>query len=315
MPYDPRHDSTRCSSTQALTALVALSIAATVGLVVRLGLVFRPFDAAQPLAIVGGLAGAAAYYRRRGVTNFVATLDALAALVAFTTVYAVLMYAIASTGRPWFDARLAACDAALGFSAPEVVAWFKARPRLELALEIAYFSAIPQTALVIIALGLGGRREELSRFLLRFVASAMLTALVFYVAPARGTCAYYDFEVPDHYRRILIDLEAMRTGAQSVVTWRDAEGLITCPSFHATWGLLLAMALWNVRYVRWPALALNAVMLVSCVPVGMHYLADVLAGGAVVAAVMAAESLVIGRVVWRWPATGVARSAPAPTES
>ncbi len=152
------------------------------------GLWFPWSDAIQPVAIVAGLVGASIYYRRRGVDNFVATLDALATLVAFSTVYTLAMYAIAATGRPWVDASLATFDHALGFSASEVVRWVDARPNTKFALEIAYFSVIPQTVLAIAWLGLRGSgeaRESLRRFLYRFMLAAGLAALVFYFAPAR----------------------------------------------------------------------------------------------------------------------------------
>ena len=48
-------------------------------------------------------------------------------------------------------------------------------------------------------------------------------------------------------------------------------GIITFPSFHASAAILLAWGFWGVRFVRWPALALNLVMTVSCPFVGAHY--------------------------------------------
>src|SRR5262245_60537148 len=51
-------------------------------------------------------------------------------------------------------------------------------------------------------------------------------------------------------------LEALRSGAMSVVRLDDLEGLITFPSFHTANAILFAWALWPVRYLRLPVLAL-----------------------------------------------------------
>ena len=125
---------------------------------------------------------------------------------------------------------------------------------------------------------------------MRFMLCGLLTALGFFWLPAQGTCAFYELDVPAHYRPILDHLAAMRDGARTAITWRDAEGLVVFPSFHTVWGLLLVLAFWPDRRLRWPIVALNAAMIVSTIPIGMHYLADVLGGFGVTGLVLAGES-------------------------
>ena len=57
-----------------------------------------------------------------------------------------------------------------------------------------------------------------------------------------------------------------------------AEGIITFPSLHAALGVLFPAALWHVSGVRWIALALNALLLISTPAYGSHYVVDVVAG-------------------------------------
>jgi membrane-associated phospholipid phosphatase len=269
-----------------LTAITALL--ATIVVVVR-SLEFPPADLISPLAVVALLGGLAVFYERvRPAPNFVLCLKALGMLVAFSSVYAVFMYALATTARPLADPWLAAGDRSLGLSADRLIRWVNARPMVEIVLRAAYFSLIPQTILAIVWLGLANDRRRLDRFLLRFMLGALATAVGFYWWPAIGTCASHDIAVPAHYQAIVEHLQALRGGTRTLVSWRDAEGLITFPSFHAIWAILLVSAFYGRRKVFYPLVLLNAVVLLSTVTTGMHYFTDVLVGSAIAVAVILA---------------------------
>ena len=205
-------------------------------------------------------------------------LKSLALLVAFTTVYSVFMYALATTARPLADPTLAYIDGTMGFSAADVVGWVNARPKLEWALRLVYFSLIPQTILTIVWLGLGNQRERLDKFLVRFMLGALLTAVGFYLLPAVGTCASYDLPVNVCHQKFIEHFAALRDGSLTLVSWRNAEGLMTFPSFHTIWAVLLIAAFYRVPYASWPIALLNVAVVISTVTTGMHYLTDVLAG-------------------------------------
>ena len=63
---------------------------------------------------------------------------------------------------------------------------------------------------------------------------------------------------------------------------QEIEGLVTFPSFHTAAGVLFAWALWSTRWLRWPGLIVNVLMIASVPIIGAHYLVDVF-GGVVVA--------------------------------
>jgi membrane-associated phospholipid phosphatase len=69
------------------------------------------------------------------------------------------------------------------------------------------------------------------------------------------------------------------------------NGVVTFPSFHAAAAILLGWGFWALRWIRWPAVALNIAMFLAAVPIGGHYVADILAGAA--AAVLAIKVAVI----------------------
>ncbi len=269
--------------------LTLLTAALVAGLIWAKQLVFPPADAIAPLATCLALSGVAVFYRvYRPDPSFVLCLKALVALVAFSTVFSMLVYCLAIAGRPLGDKTLAAVDAALGLSAASMIEWTNARPVLALGMWVVYFSIIPQTIFAIVWLGLSNQRASLDKFLVRFMLGGLISAIAFYLLPAKGTCEAYALAVPPHYVKILEHLDALRHGGRTLITWRDAEGLITFPSFHAIWAMLLMAAFWRRGWIFYPIALLNAAVVISTITTGMHYFADVIAGLVVCAAVIAA---------------------------
>jgi membrane-associated phospholipid phosphatase len=274
---------------RTMLRLTLLCAALTASLIAAKGLTFPPADAVSPLLVCMLLLGTAAFYHFvRPAPNFVLTAKALMVLVAFSTVYSMMMYGIATGGQPLADALLARCDAALGLSAPATVRWTVDRPAIAWLLGAAYFSLIPQTILAIAWLGLSDRRGNLDTFLVRFMLGGLITAVGFYWWPAAGTYgAAHNLPVPSYCQKCLEHLEALRSGSHTVITWRETEGLITFPSFHTIWALLLAAAFYRTR-LFWPLALLNVLVVVSTITTGMHYYVDVLAGLLISAFVMLA---------------------------
>jgi membrane-associated phospholipid phosphatase len=266
--------------TRTMVRLTILTGLLTAILIAVKRLVFPLIDVYEPLAICTTLVALAAFYQGlRPAPNFVLVLKSLAVLVGFSTIYSILMYALATGGRPLADPMLARADAALGLSAPAVVRWVNERPAVALIMWLAYFSLIPQTILAIVCLGLGNNRYNLDKFLVRFMLAALITAVGFYLWPAKGTYAPpFNLPAPPHCLPWGEHLDAMRSGARTLVTWRDAEGLIAFPSFHAVWAVLLIASFSGCRRLFWPLAALNVVVVISTITTGMHYFADMFAG-------------------------------------
>jgi membrane-associated phospholipid phosphatase len=58
-------------------------------------------------------------------------------------------------------------------------------------------------------------------------------------------------------------------------------GIVTFPSFHASMAVLLAASMRGYRYGFAAAVIVNILMLLATVPIGYHYLTDVIAGCAI----------------------------------
>jgi membrane-associated phospholipid phosphatase len=192
-------------------------------------------------------------------------LRALAVLVGFSAGFTLLMEAVAATGRPLWDQQLLAFDACFGLSAPHAVAIVERYPALSVVLKCAYFSVIPQTCLVMFTLA---EHASLWIFLKRFMLAAQITLCLFFFFPAEGVATSITPQIAARFY-------AVRDGAP--IAWQQAQGIITFPSFHTAWAVILIATFWQTR-LRWPAVALNALMIVSTITTGGHYYVDIVAG-------------------------------------
>lgn len=202
------------------------------------------------------LAGARAYRTRS--PRLAASLNATAFLVAFTALAAPLSYIAAMADLPLIDDTLARADHALGF---DWQAWhdFIGDP---LVLRIAYASFMPQCALVVLLVRHPGAY-------VRAVCLASLIAIaVSAILPAAGASTATEWYPV---------FAGLRDGSVRTLTGLGAQGIISFPSLHAALAVIVAIALWPT-VARWPALALNALLLIATPTCGAHYLVDVLAG-------------------------------------
>ncbi|HWB08728.1 MAG TPA: phosphatase PAP2 family protein [Pirellulales bacterium] len=249
-------------------------------------------DIGPPVALVAALVALACYYRQRGEASFVLCLSALSQIVAFATCYVVAMYALATPAWPLVDGRLAAFDSWCGVHVPRFCRFAAEHPTIERVLRAAYDSLLYQTAAVIVLLGLRNRRQELESFVLAFMLAALMALAIFVVMPAYGPFGEYGLTPSDDQARFLDHFLSLRDGSRRVISYRGAEGLITFPSFHVAWALVIVWALRGSRPVFAAFAMLNALLILSTMTTGWHYFADVLGGAAVAAvAVIAANAL------------------------
>lgn len=272
--------------------LIGLTVCAGGALITIRELHFPPEDAASPLCIAVLLGSAAAWYHCRGEARFAACLNALLHVTLYTACYSVVMYAAAALNQPLIDRELMWVDERAGVHLPSIVAWAQSQPALQRGLQIAYNSLLWQTPLVIVLLGFSGELRSLERFVLQFMLGTAACLVVFCFFPAEGPFAGYGFAANATQARYLQHLHELRDGVRTVVTWRAAEGLITFPSFHTTWAMILA---WGMRHHKWafvPAVLVNLAVVAATLTTGWHYAVDVAAGVALGVAVIAASHAV-----------------------
>lgn len=260
------------------------------------GLTLRAWDLPLLAAIVAPLALAARWSRRRGYDDLACSLVAGIQFTLFTCGYTVVMCVATMADRPLIDEALMRADAWFGVHVPDVVAWARRHSVLDALLALCYHTIVLQTVVTILVLGLAGDRRPLDGLLLRLMLAALITLAVFAAFPAVGPFVGYasEYDMSAHDTRFLHDFEAWRNRERDWIVLFHLEGLITFPSFHAAWAVLIALA-----YVHRPALfacfgLLNVGVIVSTMTLGSHYWIDVLAGIAIAGVAVCATGLVEG---------------------
>ncbi len=191
-----------------------------------------------------------------------------------------LVWVAARTPFPLIDLKLAGIDHALGFETSAAVAWAAHHALVAKVLDFIYVSMIPFSLLALVVCVLEGKREPAQRLVIAFTLAAITTTAVFAFLPAAGPWTVYHYAaIPEQalVQKMLPLLKATGPLHQSL----QHCGLVAFPSFHVAQCILTAIAFWHSRWLRYPAAIFAALMCVSTVTTGWHYVIDVIAGAAV----------------------------------
>jgi membrane-associated phospholipid phosphatase len=318
---DPIHPTSRGSVDRG-RARVWLSILAVAALTAAwmraAGLSLDPASALLPAVTCAGLETLAVFYTtRRPDPRLAVSLSCVAQILAFSACAALLSYTVAATGGPLRDDTFLALDRALGLDWQAYLAALNDRPRLGAVLTLAYRTLMPQMILVVVVLGFGGRLSAARDFVRAFVIAGLVTVLLSGLLPAIGTYGHLGLR-PEDFARLspaapyahIADFSDLRDGTLRNLSLDRMEGIITFPSFHTALGVLFIRYFWLSRLTRWPALALNALMIAATPMDGGHYFVDVGAGAAIAVVAIAAAGF-LGRPARQaqerpaWSAAGV----------
>lgn len=275
--------------------LIALTGISAFMLLTVHGMRFDFRSAGKAVGTIGLLFPFAVVFSRRKIDAFANLLTGFLCMVAFNLFLTILTYAGTPIAMPLADELLMKTDAAMSFHLPSIVEWSQQNPQVQNILNLAYFSVLPSTLLALIVNGLARDTTRLQEFVLHFILGGLMTTLVFFLLPAEGPFAGYGYAPRPDQQRFLEHFHALRAGSFRIVSLFHLEGLITFPSFHTTWAVLVA---WSFRHYRWlfvPMIILNVAVVVSTMTTGWHYASDV-AGGLITAGL----AVLISRTLSGW---------------
>jgi hypothetical protein len=230
------------------------------------------------LALLALLLVGVAFYRWRQEEKLLNLLLMCFWAVLLSNLHMIPMFLAGRQSGELSDALLARMDAALGVEVPAVLNAVARVPFLKPVLDVAYGTLIFLMALAVIVPPLSGRMEQAKEYALGCLAAAMISMPVFAVFRAVGPWSVYALTPTPEQARYTEVLVALRSGRPFTLDLSYASGLITFPSFHAILAVLAALALRHTRYLRWPAAVVAALVVLSTITTGWHYLVDVWAG-------------------------------------
>ncbi|MCX7285943.1 MAG: phosphatase PAP2 family protein [Novosphingobium sp.] len=276
------------ASAYALTVWVAMAgLALSAALLAYVGMHLRADQAVPAAAMLCALLAAHLWYGTAGRDARLGLIaGAFALLIALSLHAAIVAHAGMRLNRPLVDDALATVDKAIGFDTPGVVLLFARTPGLASALGFVYSTTVPAVFLAVLALSITGKAAQTWRLLFIYGAGALASALFSVGWPALANFVHAGLsqqQVPGlpegSGRFFLASVDYFRNGTSAVFDAARLSGVVTFPSFHAVMALAVAHAAWPYRHLRLAASVWAALVLVSTIPIGGHYLVDV-AGGA-----------------------------------
>ncbi|MDK1104155.1 MAG: phosphatase PAP2 family protein [Actinomycetota bacterium] len=263
--------------TQVTACLLAAIIVLTVWAVMQTPLRAEAGDHwLQPIQLTTLPFLIACLCRGRGWQRCSLFFGSLGWVFAASSVTILAMYLTALSGRPLADPWLVRVDAWLAFSAPALVEWIGRHPRVGDVLSWMYNFIFMETLLVLAVLSIFKDKEALEGFVLQFMLSISIVLAIFYLYPAVGPFVTYGYDPTPAQQDYLTQFTALRTGELGNLD--DPKGLVTFPSFHTAWALLLAYALRRHALFFSVGVVANAMIVLSTLTTGWHYLTDVLGG-------------------------------------
>jgi membrane-associated phospholipid phosphatase len=186
---------------------------------------------------------------------------------------------------PMIDPSLAAADKWLGLTSADVIRAVIAVPFAAKLLYAMYFPSVILLFVTALLLSALGRAERLAELCSAYAFCLAVATVCSVLLPASGAFEYLDLEPlfgaqlpPGSGVYHLEVLHTLRSTTQLAINPFALHGLVTFPSFHTSMALMTAAAWRDDRFLKWPMFLWNALVILSTVPVGGHYLVDLIAG-------------------------------------
>ncbi|MBM7481046.1 MULTISPECIES: phosphatase PAP2 family protein [Bradyrhizobium] len=285
---------------EILRLWIAIAIVAAVDLVwLRAAGMTMAIDPTQAIAFCAAALLSFVYTRLRPDRRIAELATALAQIIAFTVVGAILSYLTITAKFPLVDSQLAGVDTLLRLNWLAFFEWVEVRPIIKAVLAVAYHSCMLQVAILLVWLSACGRFERMREFVWLFVTSLLVILPISWRLPAASAWVYFGVvERVDAYH--LIDFNALRSGEMTRISLTHVNGLITFPSFHAALATILIYASRGMKMLFPLYLVLNLLMLAATPTVGGHYFIDIIAGAGIVLCLACLRQLRWGVLFARW---------------
>lgn len=277
--------------------MLAACACLTAALGIYQGFAIHPFALLVGLTVLTGMLAISHVYTTWRPDPKLAYPPILVAyFVAKCMIFGPLSYIVASFPLPLRDATFAALDPVFGFDWQSLQQFTANSAVLSRIANLIYNFSGLQIFLVWIVLGLTGQFTRLSVFLTAMLLATIACVVIAGLFPAMDAYAYYAVPASalGHLNTQIgglvhmADLQALRDGSLRLIDLSKLEGLVTFPSFHTVVALTCAWGLWRTRWIAIPAAMYSGLVVVTTLPVGGHYLADVIAGALISWATIAA---------------------------
>ena len=246
------------------------------------------------------LAGGGVFYAKvRKDERLTAMLFGTSFMLAFSNLASIFNYLLLTVAGQRIDGLLASIDRAMGVNWPAMIVWAHAHRSIDLVMMLVYGCVLPQIALLMPLLGWQSAISRIYSFCLAVTVATVIAMGFWAFFPSFGAISVYGLPpalaahtplaLDMNYAHELLRLLANGPG---FISPRDLKGLIGFPSFHAVLALLVTWYARDLKYVRWPIIGINTLVIIATPIQGGHHVIDVVAGFGVTAlSILLAEKI------------------------
>jgi len=219
------------------------------------------------------------YYTYRGGDSLVLCMVTLLHIGSYTTAISVLIYAVTSLAFPVADPWLQGFDRLVGFSPQAIVQWTREHPAINHWSTWVYLFIVPETMLTILAIAFCNQRILLEQFVCQFMLGTGICAVTGCFFPAAGPAYNHGIEPAEWQLPYLDHFLRLRSGEPFLFSWQGTEGLVTFPSFHTAWAIMLILV-WR-KQTKWlsvPISIFSVMIILSTLTTASHYIIDIVGG-------------------------------------
>lgn len=183
---------------------------------------------------------------------------------------------IEATPFALIDHTLYQLDLLLGINTTTLVTWIHAHPTLHHTLTNFYLSLDLQLIVIPFFLMIFNQKKRLGIFFISQFISCIIGSLIYFFFPTVGPSGVI------HSRFLPLDQMNLPIRFYEIhhyfMITNTTGGLIAFPSFHVIWATLLTYTARGKKYILYPLILINTILVASTVLLGWHYFTDVVAG-------------------------------------
>jgi hypothetical protein len=208
-----------------------------------------------------------------------------ASLIAWTQIYVsgsvvvLLTYLVTSLNFPMADPWLQAFDALVGFSPAALVGEVRANPVID-SWSLWFYDVIAlETILTVVLMAFLRKRVLLEQFVCQMMAGGAVCAISGCFLPGAGPAYNHGIDPADWQLSYLNHFLSLRSGETFVFSLQEAEGIITFPSFHTAWAIMLILV-WRqqTKWLSVPVGLVSLLIILSTLTTASHYSIDLIGG-------------------------------------
>ena len=213
----------------------------------------------------------------------------LAQLIAFCHVGSLFTYALmAASPFQFADALFEHADLAIGFHWLAWFNWVNHHRIVHIILGLAFGSMVPQ-AFILTAFFAYMDAKRVDELLVAAMLAIIIICPIMYRLPSVG--AYLPYGIVGGAWEA--DILALRSHTLLIIN--SVQGIVTFPSYHTVLGILLTNMALGRKWLFYPLLGLNCLLIASVPSQGGHYFVDMLTGVAVAFVALGATQFLLAR--------------------